>query len=64
DPRIADAARVAFASGLRTIFVIGAIIVVLGAAAAAWLVRSKDFHVPTVPSPAPASSPQVAHEPG
>jgi hypothetical protein len=61
-PKVADAARVAFASGLRTIFVIGAVIVALGAVAAACLVRSKDFHVPTTPSPAPQSASPVATE--
>ena len=51
NPRVADAARVAFVSGLRTIFIIGAIVVALGAIAAAWLVRSKDFHTaPTAPT--------------
>jgi EmrB/QacA subfamily drug resistance transporter len=44
DPKIANAARVAFASGLRTILVISAIVVALGAIAAACLVRAKDFH--------------------
>jgi EmrB/QacA subfamily drug resistance transporter len=43
-PRIAEAARLAFVSGLRTILVIGAIVVALGAVAAAFLVRAKDFH--------------------
>ena len=46
-PKIAAAARVAFISGLRTIFVIGAILVALGAVASACLVRSKDFHSST-----------------
>src|ERR1700722_2882731 len=50
---VAEAARVAFVSGLRTIFIIGAIIVALGALAAACLVRSKDFHAATPPAPAP-----------
>src|ERR1700691_5187723 len=62
NPKVADAARVAFASGLRTIFVIGAIIVALGADAAACLVRSKDFHVPTTPAPRPESASSVATE--
>jgi EmrB/QacA subfamily drug resistance transporter len=52
DPHIADAARVAFVSGLRTIFIIGAIVVAFGALAAACLVRSKDFHTAPAPSPA------------
>jgi hypothetical protein len=62
--RIAEAARAAFASGLRTIFVIGAIIVALGAVAAAWLVRSKDFHAPTAPASASESATKVAAEHG
>jgi hypothetical protein len=62
NPKIADAARVAFASGLRTIVVIGAIIVVLGAVAAALLVRSKDFHSATAPASSPASASPVAAE--
>jgi len=44
--KIADAAHVAFVSGLHTILVIGAIAVALGAVLAAVLVRSKDFHRP------------------
>jgi hypothetical protein len=63
NPKIANAARVAFASGLRTIFLIGAIIVVLGAVAAACLVRAKDFHSATGPSPSPEPAP-VATEHG
>ena len=54
-PKIAEAARVAFVSGLRTIFVIGAIIVAFGAVVAAWLVRSKDFHRATGTTARPAS---------
>jgi len=56
-PKIADAARVAFVSGLRTIFVIGAVLVALGAVAAACLVRSKDFHSATRSAPAPEPAP-------
>jgi hypothetical protein len=55
-PHIAQAARVAFASGLHTIFVIGAIIVALGAVAAAWLVRSRDFHTAPVLSSPPSQN--------
>jgi EmrB/QacA subfamily drug resistance transporter len=62
NPKIEDAARVAFASGLRTIFVIGAIIVALGAVAAACLVRSKDFHIPSTPAPSPEVASSVASE--
>src|SRR5580692_2260373 len=62
NPKVANAARVAFASGLRTIFIIGAVIVALGAVAAACLVRSKDFHVPATQSPAPKSASPVATE--
>jgi EmrB/QacA subfamily drug resistance transporter len=47
--RIADAARGAFVSGLHTILIIGAVVVALGAAFAALLVRSKDFHRAIVP---------------
>jgi EmrB/QacA subfamily drug resistance transporter len=61
-PRIAEAARVAFVSGLRTILVIGAIIVAFGAVIAASLVRSKDFHTPTAPVPRLESTPSVATE--
>jgi EmrB/QacA subfamily drug resistance transporter len=61
-PKIADAARVAFVSGLRTIFVIGAIIVALGGIAAACLVRSKDFHSATKRMSAPEPAPPVATE--
>jgi EmrB/QacA subfamily drug resistance transporter len=63
-PKIADAARVAFVSGLRTIFVIGAIVVALGAVVAAGLVRSKDFHQATTPAPAtaPATASPIATE--
>lgn len=53
--KIAEAARVAFVSGLRTIFVIGAIVVALGAVAAAWLVRAKDFYSTATPASAPAT---------
>ena len=63
NPRIAEAARIAFASGMREIFVIGAIIVAFGALAAAWLVRSKDFHTPTIPAPSPVHSDSVATNP-
>ncbi|MGB8197609.1 MAG: hypothetical protein WCF25_11450, partial [Acidimicrobiales bacterium] len=59
---VAAAARVAFVSGLHTIFVIGAIIVVVGAVAAAVLVRSKDFHASTVPAPSSAPDTHVAAE--
>jgi EmrB/QacA subfamily drug resistance transporter len=62
DPKIADAARVAFVSGLRTIFIIGAIVVALGAVAAACLVRSKDFHGATTPAPDPEPARAVATE--
>jgi hypothetical protein len=58
--KAADAARVAFVSGLRTIFIIGLIIVALGAAVAAVLVRAKDFHRPTAPASQPEPSPLVA----
>jgi EmrB/QacA subfamily drug resistance transporter len=61
-PKIADAARVAFVSGLRSIFVIGAIIVALGGVAAACLVRSKDFHSATKRMSAPEPAPPVATE--
>jgi hypothetical protein len=63
NPRIAEAARIAFASGMREIFVIGAIIVAFGALAAGWLVRSKDFHAPTIPAPSPVHSDSVATNP-
>jgi EmrB/QacA subfamily drug resistance transporter len=63
-PKILDAARVAFVSGMRTIFVIGAIVVALGAVAAAWLVRSKDFVTPTSPVPSPETASPVATEHG
>jgi EmrB/QacA subfamily drug resistance transporter len=58
--KIADAARVAFVSGLRTIFLIGAVIVAFGAVVAAFLVRSKDFHSPTKPTPTPGTPSPVA----
>jgi len=51
-PKTAEAARVAFVSGFRTIVLIGAIIVAFGAVVAAWLVRSKDFYRATTPAPA------------
>jgi EmrB/QacA subfamily drug resistance transporter len=61
--KTAQAARVAFASGLHTILVIGAIAVALGAVLAVALVRAKDFHRPTAPvSPTgsgPASPPST-----
>ena len=60
--KIADAARVAFVSGLRTIFIIGAIVVTLGALAAACLVRTKDFYSATPSAPAPEPAPPVATE--
>jgi len=60
--KIADAARVAFVSGLRTIFVIGAILVAFGALAAACLVRSKDFHSATTPAPTPEPATPIATE--
>jgi len=60
-PKVAEAARVAFVSGLRTIVVIGAIVVALGALVAAGLVRSKDFHPATAPTPtAEPASPVVS----
>ena len=62
-PKIADAARVAFVAGFRTIVLIGAIIVAFGAVVAAWLVRSKDFHRAATPAPAPASASTVVSEP-
>ncbi|HEY5303682.1 MAG TPA: MFS transporter [Acidimicrobiales bacterium] len=62
-PRIADAARVAFVSGLRTIFVIGAIVVALGAVVAASLVRFKDFHIGAVAPPALDRTPSVSTGP-
>jgi EmrB/QacA subfamily drug resistance transporter len=62
NPKVAAAARVAFASGLHTIFVIGAVIVGLGAVAAAWLVRSKDFHVATSTVPKVEDASHVASE--
>jgi hypothetical protein len=62
NPKIAAAARVAFASGLRTIFIIGAVIVALGAVAAALLVRSKDFHVAATPASSPAAPSPIAAE--
>ena len=61
-PKIADAARVAFVSGFRTIVLIGAIIVALGAVVSAWLVRSKDFHTASKPAPVIQSSTPVASE--
>ncbi len=48
-PRTADAAHVAFVSGLHTVFVIGAIAVAAGAVISVVLVRSKDFYQPTPP---------------
>jgi len=62
-PKIADAARVAFVAGFRTIVLIGAIIVAFGAVVAAWLVRSKDFYRAATPAPAPASASTVVSEP-
>jgi EmrB/QacA subfamily drug resistance transporter len=59
----ADAAHVAFVSGLRTIFVIGAIVVALGTALAAGLVRSRDFHRPTAPVSQTEPEPLVVTEP-
>ncbi|MGX7681240.1 MFS transporter [Jatrophihabitans sp. DSM 45814] len=50
-PRTAAAAHVAFASGLHTIFVIGAIAVAAGALISIVLVRTKDFDQPTSPEP-------------
>jgi EmrB/QacA subfamily drug resistance transporter len=50
--RTADAAHVAFVSGLHTVFLIGAIAVAAGALLSIALVRSKDFPQPT-PPPAP-----------
>jgi EmrB/QacA subfamily drug resistance transporter len=41
------AAHVAFSSGIRTIFVVAAITVAVGAVLAGALVRAKDFHRPT-----------------
>ncbi len=61
--RIADAARVAFVSGLRTILIIGAFVVAFGAVAAACLVRSKDFHPATTPVSKPEPAPPIATEP-
>jgi predicted MFS family arabinose efflux permease len=61
-PKIEEAARVAFASGLRTILIISAIIVALGAITAACLVRSKDFYSATPPVPAPETASPVATE--
>jgi EmrB/QacA subfamily drug resistance transporter len=61
--RIADAARVAFVSGLRTILIIGAFVVAFGALAAACLVRSKDFHPATTPVSKPEPAPPIAAEP-
>jgi EmrB/QacA subfamily drug resistance transporter len=63
-PMLEQAARVAFVSGLRTIVVIGAVVVALGAVAAAGLVRSKDFHTPSNPAPPPKSASRVASELG
>jgi EmrB/QacA subfamily drug resistance transporter len=48
-PKAANAAHVAFVSGLQAIFIFGAVAVALGAALAVGLVRAKDFHVPTLP---------------
>src|ERR1039458_336918 len=61
--RIADAARVAFVSGLRTILIIGAFVVAFGAVAAACLVRSQDFHPATTPVSKPEPAPPIATEP-
>ena len=61
--RIADAARVAFVSGLRTILIIGAFVVAFGAVAAACLVRSKDFHPAATPVSKPESAPPIATKP-
>jgi EmrB/QacA subfamily drug resistance transporter len=60
--KTADAAHIAFVSGLHTILLIGAITVALGAALAAVLVRSKDFHRPTAPAPATKPEPLLATE--
>jgi EmrB/QacA subfamily drug resistance transporter len=68
--RTAEAAHVAFVSGLHTIFVICAIAVAAGAILSVVLVRSKDFHqptpavAPTEPEPAPivATAPLVTPE--
>jgi EmrB/QacA subfamily drug resistance transporter len=59
-PKIAAAARVAFVSGFRAIIIIGAIVVAFGAIVAAWLVRSKDFHIATTSVRAPEPAPPVA----
>jgi EmrB/QacA subfamily drug resistance transporter len=53
--KTAGAAHVAFASGLHTIFLIGAIAVAAGAVISFVLVRSKDFHQSTPPVTPPAS---------
>jgi len=61
--KTAAAAHVAFASGLHSIFVTGAIAVALGAVLGAALVRSKDFHRPAEPAAPAAPEPVVAPEP-
>ncbi len=61
-PKIADAAYVAFVSGLRTILVIGAVAVALGAVLAAALVRSRDFHRPVAHVSPIETTPHVATE--
>ena len=55
--RTADAAHVAFVSGLHTVFLIGAIAVAAGAVISVLLVRSKDFHKPTSPVASSESEP-------
>jgi EmrB/QacA subfamily drug resistance transporter len=63
--RTADAAHVAFVSGLHTVFLIGAIAVAAGALLSIALVRSKDFPQPTPPPapPEPEPAPIVATAP-
>jgi EmrB/QacA subfamily drug resistance transporter len=56
--KTADAARIAFVSGLHTILLIAAVAVAVGALAAV-LVRSKDFHRPAAPVPPTAPAPPV-----
>lgn len=61
-PDVIEAALRAFTTGLNTILIVGAGMVLLGAVMGAALVRARDFHRHTAPASAPASAP--SGEPG
>jgi hypothetical protein len=61
-PRIFEAARGAFVSGFRSILMIGACVVAVGAVLAACLVRPKDFYVAPTSQPAPENAPSKVAE--